>query len=141
VDQTSSINDIGTADGWYIDLWHHDGERVTEQAVVVAQVVYFTAYAPLTDVCEAGGHSWLYTMAYDDGSAVITEEGEEVPRDEDLGDGVASRPVVDIVNETAIIQSSDATITVVDIAIDIFHLTVRSWQENYDFVQEPPQVQ
>ena len=141
VDQTSSINDIGTADGWYVDLWHHDGERVTEQAVVVAQTVYFTAYAPRTAVCEAGGHSWLYTMAYDDGSAVINEEGEEVPRDEDLGDGVASRPVVDIVNETAVIQSSDATITVVDIAIDIFHLTVKSWQENYDFVQEPPQVQ
>jgi type IV pilus assembly protein PilY1 len=139
VDQTSTIHDMGTADGWYVDLWHDTGERVTEQALVVAGVVFFTSYAPLSDVCQAGGHSWLYSMSYDDGSAVEDEDGNELPRDEDLGDGIASRPVADIVNETAVIQSSDATISVVDIAPAIFHLSVVSWQENYDFVVEPPE--
>jgi hypothetical protein len=40
--------------------------------------------------------------------------------------------VVDIVNETVIVQSSDATITVEEMGTTFFHLTVRSWQENYE---------
>ncbi len=139
VNQTSRINDIGDGGGWYVDLWHADGERITEQALVVAEAVYFTAYSPYADVCQAGGHSWFYGMSYEDGSALEDDDGNEVPRDEDLGEGIASRPVADIVRETAVVQSSDATINVVDIVPAIFHLTVRSWQENYDFVQEPPE--
>lgn len=139
VDQTSRINDVGTGGGWYVDLWHEPGERVTEQALVLAEVVYFTAYSPLADLCGAGGHSWFYQMSYDDGSHIEDEDGNQLSRDVDLGDGIASRPVADIVNEVAVVQSSDATINLLDIAPGIFHLNVISWQEDYDFVQEPPE--
>jgi len=134
VDQTTTVEDVGSADGWFVDLWNEPGERVTETAVVAAGNVYFTAYAPSTEACTAGGRSWLYRMQYDDGSAMEDEEeeGEHLPRSQDLDEGVASRPVVDIVNETVIVQSSDATITVEQMGTTFFHLTVRSWQENYE---------
>jgi type IV pilus assembly protein PilY1 len=134
VDQTSTIEDVGSADGWFVDLWNGPGERVTEPAVVAAGNVYFTAYAPSTEACTAGGSSWLYRMHYDDGSEVENEEeeGEHYPRSQALDEGVASRPVVDIVNESVIVQSSDATITVEQMGTTFFHLTVRSWQENYE---------
>jgi type IV pilus assembly protein PilY1 len=138
VDQTGGNNDIGNRDGWYVNLWHEDSERVTESAIVVAKTVFFTAYAPNQDVCGFGGHSWLYRMAYDDGTMPKNEDGEEVyeTRDEDLGEGVASRPVVDIINETVIVQSSDASIEVSPIEVDYFFLNVRAWQESYDFVND-----
>ena len=138
VDQTSHPTDIGAADGWYVDLVNAQGERVTEKALVVARTVYFTSFAPVSDICQAGGSSWFYTMAYDDGMPVENEEGEEVARSHELGDGVASRPVVDIVNERVIVQSSDATINVEEITATFFYLNVRSWQESYSFVEEPP---
>ena len=43
------------------------GERVTEPAVVVAETVIFTSFAPDLDACVAGGTSYLYQMRYDDG--------------------------------------------------------------------------
>lgn len=146
VDQTSTISDIGEADGWYVDLWHESTERVTEQAVVVAGAVLFTSFAPGSDVCVAGGRSWLHRMSYDDGSELEDEEGNNTPRDEELEEGFASRPVVDLVNEEVIIQSSNATITVEDIGATYFHLSVRSWQENYDHANGsagdgPPDIQ
>jgi type IV pilus assembly protein PilY1 len=139
VDQTGGAAEIGTASGWYIDLWNQPaGERITEKATVVAGTVFVTSFAPTQESCAGGGHSWLYWMSYNDGTAVEDEYGGTQDRVEDLGDGVASRPVVDIVNETVIVQSSDATIEVQDIGTTFFHLNVRSWQENYDYVEEPP---
>jgi type IV pilus assembly protein PilY1 len=136
VNQTGGGNDIGDNDGWYVDLWHEAGERVTERAAIVAQTVFFTAYAPNQDVCGYGGHSWLYRMAYNDGTMPKDEDGGDAyaSRDEDLGDGVSSRPVVDIINENVIVQSSDASIEVSPINANFFFLEVRAWQENYDFV-------
>jgi type IV pilus assembly protein PilY1 len=134
--QTGDPGDIGDANGWFVDLWHQTGERVTQEAVVVAGAVYFTAFAPTNDVCEAGGHSWLYQMAYNDGSALQDEDGETDPRDVDIGEGIASQPVADIVNEQVVVQASDAEIITQEIGPTIFRLTVRSWQESYDFVEE-----
>lgn len=138
-DQTSDPDDLGTADGWFVDLWNRPaGERVTERAVVVAGTVYFTSFAPSLSPCDAGGTSWLYHMSYRDGNRPDVDDdhqdGDAAERSEELGEGIASRPVVDIVNENIIVQSSDATINVQDIGQTIFHLTVRSWQENFDFV-------
>jgi type IV pilus assembly protein PilY1 len=141
VDQTDGDEDIGTAEGWYLDLWHADGERVIEQAAVVAEKVFFTSFVPGMEPCTAGGQSWMYRVAYDDGALPEDPEGEDDgydTRDVDLGDGVASRPVVDIVNESVIIQSSDASIDIEEIGGTYFHLNVRAWQENYDFVDETP---
>ncbi len=132
LDQTDEAQDLGDRPGWYVDLWNGTGERVTEQAVVVAGTVIFTSYAPVMAVCQAGGHSWLYRLTYDEGGALEDEDGNEQPRSEDLGDGIASRPVVDLVNENVVIQSSDASIAVEEIGAAFFHLSVRAWQETYD---------
>jgi len=138
VDQTDGIHDIGDADGWFMTLQEAAGERVTQSAAIVAGTTFFTSFAPSAEPCEAGGRSWLYRVAYDDGS--VPDDGEEDAFDGGrviaLDEGVASQPVIDIVNETVIVQSSDATITVEDIGQTYFHLTVRSWQETFDHVEE-----
>ena len=139
-DQTRGGGEIGNDQGWFVDLWHEAGERVTEQAVVVAQTVYFTAYAPTQTACVSGGTSWLYSMTYDTAGVPDTEDDESSGvRDVLIGDGIASRPVVDIAHSNVVIQASDATIHIEDIPAVFFSLVVRSWQENYDFVTEPPQ--
>ncbi len=138
-DQTGSINDVTGEDGWSIRLENQSGERVTEPAVVVAEAVFFTSFVPSQEVCSAGGNSWLYRLDYRDASAPDDGESDEWDGDRsiDLDQGVASRPVVDVVNETVIVQSSDATITVQDIGQSYFHLSVRSWQESFDYVTTP----
>jgi len=136
VDQTDGIHDLASADGWYIHLEEANGERVTEPAAVVAGTVFFTSFVPSQEPCAAGGESWLYRMDYGNGS--VPDDGEEDEwngnRVLDLDQGIASRPVVDVVNETVIVQSSDATITVEEIGQTFFHLTVRSWRESFDDV-------
>jgi len=137
-DQTDDAVSIGNAHGWFVDLWNASGERVTERAVIVAGTVFFTSYAPSMQACEAGGRSWVYHVHYRTGAEPEVDEEHEgttaAERSEEIGEGVASRPVVDIVNENVIVQSSNANIAVQDIGAEIFHLTVRSWQENYDYV-------
>lgn len=137
--QTGAIQDMTGAEGWYVDLVEASGERVTEPAVVVADAVFFTSFMPSTDLCSAGGASWLYRMDYSDGSAPDDGESDDWNSDRviSLDEGVASRPVVDVVNETVIVQSSDATIRVQEIGQQYFHLIVRNWQETFDFVVTP----
>lgn len=139
-DQTDEAEDIGNARGWFLDLEHRAGERVTERAVIVAGTTYFTSFAPSSAACEAGGWSWFYHVNYATGGEPDVEDEYEgtatASRSEELGEGIASRPVVDIINENIIVQSSDASITVQDIGAAVFHLTVRSWQENYDMATD-----
>jgi len=139
-DQTGGIHDVSTKDGWFVKLRENDRERITEPAVVVAGVVFVTSFAPNDDPCGAGGEAWLYRMQYNDGD--VPDDGEEDDfngsRVLTLDEGIASRAVVDIVNETVIVQSSDASIDVEDIGQLILHLNVRSWQEEYDHVADPP---
>jgi type IV pilus assembly protein PilY1 len=134
VDQTNAIHDIDDEDGWYIRIEHADGERVTEPAVVVAGTVLFTSFLPSSQLCTAGGASWLWRMDFTNGS--VPDDGEDDNwdggRSIELGEGIASRPVVDVVNETVIVQSSDASITVQDIGQAFFRLTVRSWRETFN---------
>ncbi len=139
-DQSSAIGELTDENGWYVELWNELGERVTEAAVVVAETVIFTTFAPTLDACVGGGNSYLYQMAYDTGGLAQEAEGDQ-PEDRSvsLGDGVASYPVVDLAAGTVVIQSSDAEIHVQDIAAPITPLTVRSWQENYDDLVLPPQ--
>jgi type IV pilus assembly protein PilY1 len=134
--QTSSISTMGTAAGWYVNLTSETGERVTQNAVVVAETVIFTAFAPNTDSCRAGGNSWMYQMRYQDGGNT-SEQNSLSDRVVDLGDGVASYPVIDLSTGTAVVQSSDASISVVPIAAVFQRMNVRSWQENFSDVQIP----
>ena len=133
--QTSSINDVTSTDGWYVALWNEPGERVTEQAAVVAETVIFTSFAPTQDACVAGGASYLYQMKYDTGG-VPEVDGMADPADRSvyLGEGIASYPVVDLTEGTVVVQSSDASINVAPIASIYQRLTVRSWQESFDHV-------
>ncbi len=141
VNQTSSIGDAGGYSGWYVNLWNNDAERVTKRAVVVAETVIFTSFAPLDDPCVAGGISWLYQMSYDDGGVPDVDFMETASdRAADLGEGIASYPVVDLSEGNAVVQSSDASIDVMPIAAIIQPLRVRSWQENYDHVAQPAQA-
>jgi type IV pilus assembly protein PilY1 len=142
-DQTDSLDPLDASDrGWYVELWGGLGERVIEQAVVVAGNVIFTSFAPSLDACVAGGESWLYQMAYDSGGNPKSEEdSEDDARQTSLGEGVASYPVVDLTQGKVVVQSSDASIKVEDIAAPITRMTVRSWQENWDGVVEAPPAQ
>jgi len=136
--QTSSVGEIGGSMGWYVNLWNADGERVTNQAVVVAETVIFTSFEPSSDPCVAGGHSWAYQLSYQDGGIPDSEDMEdEDDRSVSIGEGIASYPVVDLSEGSVVVQSSDASITVVPIAGIIERMRVRSWQENYDHVQQP----
>ena len=140
--QTSTIHDMGRSRGWYVDLWNSEAERVTETSVVVAETVIFTSFAPSGAACQAGGNSWLYQMRYDDGG-VPNVDGMEDPADRSVsvGEGVASYPVVDLTSGEVVVQSSDASITVMPIASTYLRMAVRSWQENYDQVVVPPPAQ
>ena len=127
-------------DGSEVCLDEDNRERVTEAAAVVAGAVFFTSFAPNDDPCSVGGESWVYRLAYENGD--VPDDGEvddfNGNRVRNLGEGVASRPVVDVVNESVIIQSSDATITVQAIGQTFDHLSVRSWQEDYQHVTPAP---
>ncbi|MBE0567728.1 MAG: hypothetical protein IH621_17375 [Krumholzibacteria bacterium] len=141
--QTSNPGALDAGDrGWYVALWGGEGERVTEQAVVVAETVIFTSFAPSPDACVAGGESWLYQMAYDSGrNPKAAEDSNSDERQTHLGDGVASYPVVDLSQGKVVVQSSDASIKIEDIAAPITRMTVRSWQENYGNVVDAPPAQ
>ncbi len=131
--QTSSIGEVSGDAGWYIKLWNGAGERVTEQAVVVAETAIFTSFAPTLDACVAGGTSYLYQMRYDDGGLA---EGDTTPEDrsDSLGEGIASYPVVDLTEGTVVVQSSDASISITPIASIYQRMTVKAWQESFDHV-------
>ncbi len=134
--QTSTIEDMNGRPGWYVDLWNGPGERVTEQAVVVAGTVIFTSFAPSLNACVAGGESWLYQMAYDTGGPAPNSE-DEAPEDRsiDLGEGIASYPVVDLESGSIVVQSSDASITVEPLAALYDRMSVRAWHESFQAVQ------
>jgi len=62
-------------DGWYISLNTSLGtlfsERVTTDPVATSTgIVYFTTFAPGTDVCSFGGNSYLWAVKYDTGGSV-----------------------------------------------------------------------
>ena len=138
VNQTDHINDIGGHDGWYIELEMDDGERITEVALVAAGNVLVTSFAPSHDECIAGGESWLYRLHYDNGgNPEDGEDGEEFARVTSLGQGIASHPVLDLASGNVVIQGSDAVLHVEEVGATYFHLLVRAWQENFDYVTMP----
>ncbi len=136
VNQTyTNDTNLSSRDGWYIELRRAEGERVTEPAVIVSQRVYFTSFVPSQEVCAAGGQSWLYRIDFRNGRVHPEDVGDdwnnEIARS--LGQGIASRPVVDLANESVIVQSSDATIHEQNIEEELDVLRVRAWQEDFDF--------
>jgi type IV pilus assembly protein PilY1 len=129
--QTSSIGDVTNTNGWYIDLEMQSGERVIEPAAVIDRTVYFTSFAPTGDECAGGGYSWLYSLNFDNASNPDGPEDSTSNRVESLGSGVASKPVVDLVNGEVLVQTSDSRLTVTDIGTPR-NILVNSWREKFD---------
>lgn len=129
-DQTDSIGETETTVGWKLDLALADGERVTEAATVVEGVVYFTTFAPSNAACGGGGNSWLYRVDYRDGSK--PEDGGSDDRVVDLGEGVSSKPVIQIDEEQVVVQTSDARISLVDLSIAPRRMLVEGWRERFE---------
>jgi len=137
VDQTSTINPVTSNDrGWYVDLVLGQGERIVEPDALVAGVVYFTTFMPMAERCKFGGFSWLYAMDFRNGAAIDGDDdtGNDTTdgRTEEIGEGIVSRPVIDIINEDVVIQGSDTRIHVRDAQGIIQQLIVRSWRQIYD---------
>lgn len=137
IDETSTITKVGPNDrGWYIDLMKAPGERVVEPDALVAGFVYFTTFVPNAQVCSAGGYSWVYEVNFRNGAA---DDGDQNANNDttngritDLGEGVATKPVVDVVNEDVIVQGSDTRIHVKKAGGIIRQLVVRSWRQKYN---------
>ena len=105
----------------------------------MAETVIFTSFAPSSETCAAGGESWLYQMRYDSGGIPDNEDMENPDdRSVSVGEGIASYPVVDLTGGEVVVQSSDASISVVPIASGYQRMAVRSWQERFDVVVPPP---
>ncbi|MCH7548892.1 MAG: hypothetical protein IH969_05030 [Candidatus Krumholzibacteriota bacterium] len=136
VDQTIVVSLISAAQrGWYVDLVQQPGERVFTSAVLVAEVVYVTSISPASTLCSAGGHSWLYSFKFRNGGGYDDDDDDsnDTTADvEDLGEGIATEPVVDIMNEDVLVQGSDTEIHISDAKGDIELLIVRSWRQKYD---------
>lgn len=125
VDQTGSIHDLEGADGWYVDLEQMAGERIVEPAKIVEGVVYATSFAPQTGECSSGGRSWLYRFAYLDGDHPKEKSLDD--RVVDLGEGIASRPVVHLDTAEVLVQTSDARLNIEAMSIQPRRIVVQSW--------------
>jgi type IV pilus assembly protein PilY1 len=135
VDQSSTIHDLTGKSGWFFNLTRGDGERVVEPAAVVEGVVYFTSFAPRSAACSGGGKSWLYHVDFKDGSNPDHNGNEQQQTDqrvEDLGDGVASKPVVNLGDATVIVQTSDARLNLMDLRTPPQWMSVRAWRELFN---------
>lgn len=136
VDQTSTITALdANSRGWFFDLTESTGERVTRGSTVAAGTVYFTSFKPETKVCSAGGTSFLYTVDVFDGSNPDnddeSEDNDTDKRAENIGEGVLSEPVLDLVNEDIILQSTDTSLLVKDTKGKFQNILVKYWRETY----------
>ncbi|MCA9772175.1 MAG: PQQ-binding-like beta-propeller repeat protein, partial [Myxococcales bacterium] len=147
VDQTSTENLMTGAKGWYFDL-PDSGDRVTSEADVLSGLVFFTSFYPDSDACGVGGTAKLYAVDYIDGTApdepVLDINGDgtvdsndtdgsgDVPKYVLLGDGVPSKPVIDVKNQQIIVQTSDTTIHTKQFSAGANRVRMVSWQERFD---------
>lgn len=121
-------------DGWYIDFLDADstgsktiqhGERNLGQAALLGGVLSFTTFIPSSDVCVAGGESYLWALYYQTGTAFYqgilgtiskTYDGEtmlfNIPKIS-LGEGLATSPNIHVGSEdgsTVFVQTSTGDI-------------------------------
>ena len=133
--QTTAINPVESFKGWFIDLVEEDGERIVEPDALVGGIVYFTSFAPSDELCTAGGVSFLYAVKFRNGAGFDDDDNDSNDNTDDrvidLGDGIATKPVIDIINEHILVQGSDTRIHVEDTLGELRMLTVRSWRQQY----------
>jgi type IV pilus assembly protein PilY1 len=137
VDQTTSISAVTTGKrGWYINLVQASGERITRRPALIAGTLYVPSFRPAAGSCLGGGESWLYSLDYKDGSAPSNANGTEnnvtTGRVESKGAGILAAPSVDLVNETLILQGSNASLVTKSFNAGLKRLVVRSWRQKWN---------
>ena len=62
--------------GWYVDLnlTTSPGERIVVNPIIESGAVVAVSYQPNTNVCTAGGSSWLYVLNYATGGSFLLPE-------------------------------------------------------------------
>lgn len=67
---TTTMTTAASAKGWYVNLsTSPTAERVISRPLSVGGLVDFLTFQPSSDVCSAGGDSYLYSLAFDTGVA------------------------------------------------------------------------
>ena len=128
-DWSSLITDQYAADGWRLDYSDGTGERTLGQAALIGGLLSFTTFTPESDICSAGGESFLWGLYYKTGTAhysgvldtvAITVDGETKEKAYNkitLGQGLATSPNIHVGRETGtsvFVQSSTGEITRVE---------------------------
>jgi type IV pilus assembly protein PilY1 len=98
---TGNAVTIPTNKGWYVDLTLNSGERVvTDPRLEAGGTLVLTSYVPSTNVCSAGGSSYLYMINYATGGSFTSPQfdlnGDHVINGSDsvvLNNGQIGNPV------------------------------------------------
>jgi Tfp pilus tip-associated adhesin PilY1 len=73
---TNSSAGTNDPDGWYINLdtssGNSLGERnITDPLAITAGAVFYTTFAPSSDICAFGGNSYIWAVEYDTGGSAV----------------------------------------------------------------------
>lgn len=137
VDQSSSISSVtGSKKGWYVNLTQASGERITRRPALVNGTLYVPSFRPSSSSCSGNADAYLYSLDYKDGSAPSNANGTEnnvtSGRVSSQGTGMLSDPIVDLVNEDILIQSSNTSVVNQGINAGLKKLVVRSWRQKWN---------
>lgn len=140
------VKDARLWEGWQRKL-PEPGERSVQKPAVLGGISLFTSYVPSDDICSLGGHSYLYGLYFETGTAynrevfkthkgVIIENGViSLPEKINLGIGMASSPSIHVGQEAGneakvFIEQSTGVIKEIDIdpALNI-RSGLRYWQQ------------
>jgi len=122
-------------------------ERVLEQPLVVAGVVYFTTFIPDQDICAGNGNTWVYALDYDTGLPPITpvfdlnedgvfDEKDKITDEEGVvysiaavlvGSGQGSKPVLH--KDTLFITTTNEEVAALKVNLPETRATLTSWKD------------
>ncbi|MGA1790807.1 MAG: PilC/PilY family type IV pilus protein [bacterium] len=123
-------------------------ERVIEQPLVVAGIVYFTTFTPDQDLCAGSGDTWIYALEYDTGRPPITpvfdlnDDGLFDDRDKvidslgvvynvaaiQVGSGQGSAPILH--KETLFVGTTNEDVTALNVNLPKSKARITSWRDN-----------
>ncbi|MGA1870358.1 MAG: PilC/PilY family type IV pilus protein [bacterium] len=151
---TGETQEVRTIEGtnaskasWALSLYQEEGERILEQPLIVANIIYFTTFVPDSDVCSGSGDTWLYALNYETGLAPETpvfdmnkdglfNENDKIEGDEGekenvggikIGRGQGSSPVMH--KDTVFITTTDAEVTSMEVNMPGYRTRMVSWKD------------
>ena len=110
-DWNSLLTDQNAKDGWLVNFSSGTGERNLGQAALIGGLLSFTTFIPESDICSAGGESFLWGLYYKTGTAHYsgvlgtTTNGDsdgsgtvrqQATREVSLGKGLATSPGIHV---------------------------------------------